>query len=366
MDDPHRSADRFMRETLGERRASSLGAHSRRGRFSCASEHRLFVSLRDSQVRRIADPGRRGAAVARLVSDPNRFLAVVQIGVTLTALLSSAYGRDHAVRDGQERPGPARRAVRRARRVRRRRRRHPDHLLRHAGARRARAQAARPAAGRGHRAAGRPRSSTGWRPSSRPVIWLLSTSTNLVVRLLGGDPNTCREEITAEEVRALVAGNTEIAPDERRPHRGGLRGRRTPAARGARAAHRGGVPRRGTAGARPRRASRPAARTRGSRSSAAPTTRWSASCTSATCSSRTRPSVPAASADGQEARSAGGGPGPALDLPAGDQAGAGRPVGDAPRGPPPGDRRGRVRRHRRHRHARGPRRGAHRRHPRRV
>src|SRR3954462_10581752 len=56
-----------------------------------ASEIAL-VSLRDSQVRRIAEHGRRGAAVARLGSDPNRFLAVVQIGVTLTALLSSAYG----------------------------------------------------------------------------------------------------------------------------------------------------------------------------------------------------------------------------------------------------------------------------------
>src|ERR1700754_3301154 len=56
-----------------------------------ASEIAL-VSLRESQVRRIAERGRRGVAVARLVSDPNRFLAVVQIGVTLTALLSSAYG----------------------------------------------------------------------------------------------------------------------------------------------------------------------------------------------------------------------------------------------------------------------------------
>src|SRR3954468_7352587 len=56
-----------------------------------ASEIAL-VSLRDSQVRRIAEHGRRGAAVAKLVADPNRFLAAVQIGVTSTALLSSAYG----------------------------------------------------------------------------------------------------------------------------------------------------------------------------------------------------------------------------------------------------------------------------------
>src|ERR1700753_2326430 len=51
-----------------------------------------LVSLRESQVRALAERGRRGAAVARLVSDPNRFLAAVQIGVTSTALLSSAFG----------------------------------------------------------------------------------------------------------------------------------------------------------------------------------------------------------------------------------------------------------------------------------
>ena len=56
-----------------------------------ASEIAL-VSLRESQVQELAESGRRGAVVARLVRDPNRFLATVQIGVTLTALLSSAYG----------------------------------------------------------------------------------------------------------------------------------------------------------------------------------------------------------------------------------------------------------------------------------
>jgi putative hemolysin len=51
-----------------------------------------LVSLRESQVRGLAEKGRRGAAVERLVNDPNRFLAAVQIGVTSTALLSSAFG----------------------------------------------------------------------------------------------------------------------------------------------------------------------------------------------------------------------------------------------------------------------------------
>ena len=51
-----------------------------------------LVSLREGQVRALAETGRRGAAVAKLTSDPNRFLAAVQIGVTSTALLSSAFG----------------------------------------------------------------------------------------------------------------------------------------------------------------------------------------------------------------------------------------------------------------------------------
>ena len=55
-----------------------------------------LVSLRESQVRALAETGRRGKIVARLVADPNRFLAAVQIGVTSTALLSAGGGlADH-------------------------------------------------------------------------------------------------------------------------------------------------------------------------------------------------------------------------------------------------------------------------------
>ncbi|MFL6056011.1 MAG: hemolysin family protein [Actinoallomurus sp.] len=177
-----------------------------------ASEIAL-VSLRDSQVRRIAEYGRRGQAVARLVSDPNRFLAVVQIGVTLTALLSSAYGAitlsetakkaltHEGVSEGLAgfigvvgvtliisyvtlvigELAPKRFGLQRAEGT---------------------ALMVAPFLDRMAKV-------------SRPVIWLLSKSTNVVVRLLGGDPATSREAITAEEIRALVAGTAEIAPDER-------------------------------------------------------------------------------------------------------------------------------------------------------
>src|SRR5689334_3709054 len=56
-----------------------------------ASEMAL-VTLREGQVKALAERGRRGQKVARLVEDPNRFLSAVQIGVTTTALLSSAFG----------------------------------------------------------------------------------------------------------------------------------------------------------------------------------------------------------------------------------------------------------------------------------
>src|SRR5579875_4044198 len=51
-----------------------------------------LVSLRESQTHALAETGRRGMIVAKLTADPNRFLAAVQIGVTSTALLSSAFG----------------------------------------------------------------------------------------------------------------------------------------------------------------------------------------------------------------------------------------------------------------------------------
>src|SRR3712207_6150800 len=51
-----------------------------------------LVSLRESQVRAMAETGRRGQAVQRLLSDPNRFLAAVQVGVTFAGFFSAAFG----------------------------------------------------------------------------------------------------------------------------------------------------------------------------------------------------------------------------------------------------------------------------------
>lgn len=51
----------------------------------------------------------------------------------------------------------------------------------------------------------------------RPVIWFLSASTDLVVRLLGGDPKAARDEVTPpEELRAMVTSADSISVAERR------------------------------------------------------------------------------------------------------------------------------------------------------
>ena len=93
---------------------------------------------------------------------------------------------------------------------------------------------------------------------TRPVIWLLDVSTNVAVRVFGGDPKAGREEVTDEEIRALVSGSTTLSDEERQivddvfdagtaqsargdaaPHRGRLPARRHAGAQGRTRAHQG-------------------------------------------------------------------------------------------------------------------------------
>lgn len=181
------------------------------GGFFAAAEMAL-VSLRDGQVRALSQRGRRGQRAAKLAQDPNRFLSAVQIGVTLATLLSGAFGaatlasRLESTLKHHLSPGaasivsvavvtlaisfftlvlgelaPKRIALQRAERV---------SLV---------------AAGLLDRLA----------TLARPLVWLLSRSTNLVVRLLGGDPAAGRGVMTEQEIRDLLAGNQALSPDER-------------------------------------------------------------------------------------------------------------------------------------------------------
>ncbi|MDH4364317.1 MAG: CNNM domain-containing protein, partial [Acidimicrobiia bacterium] len=147
-----------------------------------------LVSLRDSQLQRLEQTSKSGALLARLARDPNNFLATIQVGITLAGFLASAAAAvslAEPLREplsflgGAAEPAavivvtvllayvtlvagelaPKRLAMQRAERW---------GLM-----------AARPLAVLGR--------------FTRPAVWLLSRSTDLLVRLLGADPDLQRE-----------------------------------------------------------------------------------------------------------------------------------------------------------------------------
>ena len=176
-----------------------------------AGSELALVSLRDGQLQRLEQASSRGAALARLARDPNRFLATIQIGITLAGFLASASAAVSLAEPLQEpldflggaaRPAsivavtlvlayltlvlgelaPKRLAMQRAERW---------GLL-----------VARPLGAMA--------------TATRPAVWFLSRSTDLVVRVLGGDPDLEREAVTEEELRELVAAQTSFSPQQRR------------------------------------------------------------------------------------------------------------------------------------------------------
>ncbi|UYM03937.1 hemolysin family protein [Solicola gregarius] len=172
-----------------------------------------LVSLREGQVRTLADRGRRGAAVARLASEPNRFLSAVQIGVTLAGFLSAAFGGATLADDlaptfvdwGMSEGVASAVALVLITIVIS----YFSIVLSELVAKRLALQRTVPVA-------------LALAPSvdriariSKPVIWLLSVSTDAVVRLLGGDPTAAREEMTEEELRLLVRSQTSLSDEER-------------------------------------------------------------------------------------------------------------------------------------------------------
>lgn len=172
-----------------------------------------LVSLRDSQVRQIERTGHRGARTAELARNPNRFLAAVQIGVTLSGFFSAAYGAATLAPDIEP-------------------------VLQGAGMR---SDVAEPVAFIGttllvaylslvlgelvpKRLA--MQSAEGFTrvlapplgvfaQVMRPVIWLLSVSTNVMVRLLGGDPAVKTATVTTEELGDMVSQHEALEEDSR-------------------------------------------------------------------------------------------------------------------------------------------------------
>ena len=174
-----------------------------------------LVSLRDSQVKQLAHRGRRGRAVARLNSNPNRFLSAVQIGVTLTGFLSAAFGG--ATLEAAVSPLLVRwiglsqqLAATISLVVITLLISYVSIVLGELTAKRLALQSTEAYA-------------MALAPFVdliakllRPVIWLLGVSTNVLVKLFGGDPGAGREEVSDEEIRALVSGSSTLGVEERR------------------------------------------------------------------------------------------------------------------------------------------------------
>ena len=179
-----------------------------------AAAEMALVSLRESQLKSMAQRGKRGETVARVAADPNRFLSAVQIGVTVMGFLSAAFGG--ATLAGELSPGlqdlglPPSVADPAALVLITIAISYVSIVLGELAAKRLALQRAEGFA-------------LGLAPLvdriasfSRPVIWLLSRSTDLVVRAVGGDPNANREMMSDEELRDLVSGHESLGEEERR------------------------------------------------------------------------------------------------------------------------------------------------------
>jgi putative hemolysin len=173
-----------------------------------------LVSLRESQVKQLAHQGKRGQLVAKLTSDANLFLSAVQVGVTLSGFLAAAFGADRLAGN----LAPVLQRLDLSASVARTISlilvtvaiSYVSIVIGELTAKRLALQRAESIA-------------LTLAPlvdfiakAARPVIWLLGVSTNVVVRLVGGDPKISREEVSDEEIRALVSGSTTLGDEERR------------------------------------------------------------------------------------------------------------------------------------------------------
>ncbi|MBA4247422.1 MAG: hypothetical protein C0444_03895 [Microbacterium sp.] len=172
-----------------------------------------LVSLRESQLAALEKRSARGARVAALARDPNTFLAAVQIGVTLSGFLSAAYGATALapyltptlVDAGIAEPvaaaiaivtmtlivayaslvfgelAPKRLALQRAESF---------------------ALVVTPVL-------------AGFAVAVKPLVWLLAASSNLIVRLFGGDPHQRAEQMSDDELRELVDAHDGLGDEER-------------------------------------------------------------------------------------------------------------------------------------------------------
>ncbi len=179
-----------------------------------AAAEMALVSLRESQIRQLAHRGKRGETVARLAQNPNRFLSAGQIGVTLSGFLSAAFGAKTLSSDLApylERLGLSALVAENAATVL------ITAVIAYFSIVLGELTAKRLALQRTEGVAMMLAPLISFTARiAKPVIWFLGASTNVAVRILGGDPKAGREEVTDEEIRALVGASTTLGDEERR------------------------------------------------------------------------------------------------------------------------------------------------------
>ena len=172
-----------------------------------------LISLRESQVKQIAHKGKRGARVFKLTKNPNRFLAAVQVGITFCGFLSAALGAEQLgqyVIPELESIGISTQS---------------SEILSIVGITLVIAYISlvfgelvpkRLALYKGESIALATSAIIDLVATVfRPIIWLLSHSTDLIVRIFGITSKTERNQISEVELMDLVSGHADLTQEER-------------------------------------------------------------------------------------------------------------------------------------------------------
>lgn len=172
-----------------------------------------LISLRESQVKQLALRGKRGAIVAKLAANPNRLLGALQVGVTLTGFLSAALGAEKLgvyVIPWLEDIGMQSNSAATASLI------GVTLVIAYFSLVFGELVPKRLALFRTEQIALASAIFIDLVANLfRPIIWVLSHSTNLIVRLFGIDPKEQRTAISEEELLDLVAGHAALTDEER-------------------------------------------------------------------------------------------------------------------------------------------------------
>ncbi|MDH6461173.1 putative hemolysin [Micromonospora sp. A200] len=175
-----------------------------------AGSEMALVSLRDSQVQRLERASRAGQVLARLAKDPNRFLATIQIGITLAGFLASAAAAVSLAKPlvpllgffGGAAETVAIVVVTLA-----------LTFVTLVFGELAPKRIAMQSAERWALLVARPLDVLA--TVTRPAVWALGATSDLVVRLVGLNPKHQPEEIGPDELRDIVAGNHGFTKEQR-------------------------------------------------------------------------------------------------------------------------------------------------------